>query len=141
MDTVEKLISVKVNRAIKSNHHLSARNLEWLHANIDPYFFITMQEEVEAIAILAGGLQNLALNRRMILADRDKMLIMAVVNRPGSLYETLRTLQEREISYAHFGVSRGALPDSSVIWRSSVLSLIAALPRRLPQPPVGMPPP
>jgi len=113
MDTVENHISVKVHRAIESNRHLSARNLEWLHANIDPYFFITMQEEVEAISILASGLQNLAQNRRMILADRDKMLIMAVLNRPGSLYETLRTLQEREISYAHFAVSNAPLPDSS----------------------------
>lgn len=112
MDTIDSRILDKVHRAIKLNHQQSTRNLEWLHSNIHPYFFITMQEEVEAITILTGGLRNLVHNRRMILADRDKALIMAVLNRPGSLYETLGTLREREISYAHFAVSSGPLPDS-----------------------------
>nr|WP_224983419.1 NAD-glutamate dehydrogenase domain-containing protein [Geomonas agri] len=97
---------------MKRNSTLASRNLEWIHSRIHPYFFITMQEEIDAIAILASGLHNLANNRRMILADRDRMLIQAVLNRPGSLYETLRTLKERDISYAHFAVSNGPLPDS-----------------------------
>ena len=112
MDNVDERISAKVQHAIEHSHGLAVRNLEWIHSRIHPYFFITMQEETDAIAILASGLQNLARNRRMILADRDKMLILAVLNRPGSLYETLRTLKERDISYAHFSVSDGHLPDS-----------------------------
>jgi glutamate dehydrogenase len=71
-----------------------------------------MQDDVDAISALASGLQSLNKNRRMILADREKLLVMAILNRPGSLYETLRTLQEREISYAHFAVSEAPLPDS-----------------------------
>lgn len=112
MGTDENHISGKVRQALDLNHRLSSLNLEWLHDNINPYFFITMQEEVEAITILTSGMHTLAQNRRMILADRDKMLIMAVLNKPGSLYETLRTLQERDISYAHFAVSNGPLPGS-----------------------------
>ena len=112
MENVESNISSKVLHAIRHNYQLSNQNLEWLDANIHPYFSITMQEEIDAVTILASGLHTLTQNRRMILADREKMLIMAVLNRPGSLYETLRTLQEREISYAHFAVSNGPLPDS-----------------------------
>ncbi|QWV95301.1 NAD-glutamate dehydrogenase [Geomonas oryzisoli] len=112
MDIVDDRISGKVQRVMKQNRSLADRNLAWIHSRIHPYFFITMQEEIDAIAILADGLHNLSRNRRMILADRDRMLIQAVLNRPGSLYETLRTLKEREISYAHFAVSNGPLPDS-----------------------------
>lgn len=113
MESVDNRILVKVNRAIKSERQQSDKNIAWLKENIHPYFFITMQEEVEAITILSRGLQNLASNRRMILADRDKVLIMAVRNRPGSLYETLGTFKEREVSYAHFGVSGTPLPSTS----------------------------
>ena len=112
MDIVDDRISGKVQRVMQRGSALADRNLAWIHSRIHPYFFITMQEEIDAIAILASGLHNLSGNRRMLLADRDKMLIQAVLNRPGSLYETLRTLKERDISYAHFAVSNGPLPDS-----------------------------
>jgi glutamate dehydrogenase len=112
MGNVENSISGTIRQAIKLNHRLTTNNLEWIHANIHPYFFITMQDEVEAITILASVLHNLSRNRRMILADREKILIIAVLNKPGSLYETLRTMQERDISYAHFTVSSGSLPDT-----------------------------
>ena len=112
MDSVENHITGKIRTAIRQNHMQASRNLEWLHTNIHPYFFITMREEVDAITHLTNSLHSLAKERRLILADRDKLLIMAVRNRPGSLYETLRTLQERDISYAHFAVSNAPIPDS-----------------------------
>ncbi len=112
MDAAKNSISGKVRKTVELNHKRSAENLQWLHDNVHPYFFITMQEDIEAISILADGLYALSQNRRMILADRDRMLIMAVVNRPGSLYETLRTIEERDISFAHFAVSSGRLPNS-----------------------------
>jgi glutamate dehydrogenase len=65
-----------------------------------PYFFITMKEEPEAVATLISQLQFLAENRRLILADRAKAFILACLSHPGSLYEILRTLQEKDISYA-----------------------------------------
>ena len=37
-------------------------------------------------------------------------MILACQNRPGSLYDTLKHLREREISYAQFTQSYGALP-------------------------------
>lgn len=99
-----------VSRMIEDNGARVAENLEWLRSQMDSYFSITMQEETEAVVNLATGLQSLARNQRLTLADREKTLILARLNQPGSLYDTLRTLQEREISYAEFTHSHGHVP-------------------------------
>ncbi len=112
MSLGENGLTDKVKRSITACKSLYERNLAWVQSNTHPYFFITMQNDVEPLSILVTSLQHLAHNRRMILADREKLLLLAVLNRPGSLYETLSTLKEREISYAHFAVSEGPLPDS-----------------------------
>ncbi len=77
----------------------SERNLAWLVKHMHPYFFITMKEEAHALSTLANDLQSLQVNRQLVLADRDNILIIARQDKPGSLYDTLSTLQEREISY------------------------------------------
>ena len=88
-------------------------NLAWLQAQMDSYFFITMQEEAEAVFSLAVGLGTLAQNQKLTVADRARTLILARLNQPGSLYDTLRTLQERDISYAEFTHSNGSVPGLS----------------------------
>ena len=100
----------EVEAAISDNAGRFAENLAWLQSQMDPYFSITMQQEVAAIANLATGLRGLAENQRLILADREKTLILARLNLPGSLYDTLQTLKEREISYAQFTHSLGPVP-------------------------------
>jgi glutamate dehydrogenase len=85
-------------------------NRRWLREQLNPYFFIAMRDEPEALATLERELGSLSHNRRLLLADRDKSLIMAMVNAPGSLYETLKRMQDREISYASFTHSDGPLP-------------------------------
>jgi glutamate dehydrogenase len=87
-------------------------NRRWLKEQMNPYFFTTMQNEREALELLARELGSLRHNRRLILADRGKSLILAGRNRPGSLYETLtlREVAEREISFAMFIHSLGPLP-------------------------------
>ncbi len=89
-----------------------SENRRWLREQMTPYFFIAMKDEPEALGILERELGSLKKNRRLILADRDKTHILAVRNYPGSLYETLtlREIQEREISFAMFVHSEGALP-------------------------------
>jgi glutamate dehydrogenase len=77
---------------------------------MNPYYFITMKDEPKANSLLERELGTLRDNRRLILADREKALIMAIVNQPGTLYETLRRVQEREISYAMIAHSMGPLP-------------------------------
>ena len=85
-------------------------NRRWLREQMNPYYFITMKDEPLANATLERELGTLAFNRRLVLADREKSLILALVNRPGTLYETLSRIQEREISYAMIAHSAGKLP-------------------------------
>jgi glutamate dehydrogenase len=87
-----------------------AANRRWLREQMNPYFFIAMKDEPEALAMLGRELGSLRRNRRLILADRDTSLIMALVNQPGTLYDTLRRVQEREISYAMIAHSDDQIP-------------------------------
>jgi len=89
-----------------------ATNRRWLREQMNPYYFISMKDEPLANAILERELGTLGENRRLILADREKALIMAVANHPGSLYQTLRRVDEHEISYAVITHSAGPLPGS-----------------------------
>ncbi|ACM20122.1 Glu/Leu/Phe/Val dehydrogenase superfamily protein [Geotalea daltonii FRC-32] len=85
-------------------------NVHWLKEQMNPYFFISMKDEPGALTLLEKGLGTLRENRRLILADRDKTFIMAMVNAPGTLYDSLRRFQERDISYAMFTHSHGLMP-------------------------------
>ncbi|UCG39737.1 MAG: NAD-glutamate dehydrogenase, partial [bacterium] len=93
-------------------------NLLWLRDHMHPYFFITMKDEPGAVAALAAGLQFLSDNRNLILADREKMHILATLNLPGSLYRTLRTFRERDLSYAEiihsYGIPEGLPRDIEI---------------------------
>ncbi|HEY6006906.1 MAG TPA: NAD-glutamate dehydrogenase domain-containing protein, partial [Geobacteraceae bacterium] len=91
-------------------HARITENLKWLREQMHPYFFVAMKDEDDAVATLVRELGSLVHNRRLILADRENALILARVNQPGSLYETLRTLQEREISYAMIAHSEVPVP-------------------------------
>lgn len=101
----------KVSKSIKANCLASDANLRWLQAQMHPYLSITMHDEAEAIGSLALQLQKLKNNKRLVLRDTEKTLILARLNQPGSLYETLKLLREREISYAQFTHSYAPIPD------------------------------
>lgn len=87
-----------------------AANCRWLKEHMNPYFFISMKDEPEALALLQRELGTLRQNRRLILADREKAFIMAMVNGPGTLFDSLRRFQEREISYAMITHSQEPMP-------------------------------
>jgi glutamate dehydrogenase len=87
-----------------------AENSRWLREQINPFFFSAMRDEPGALAILERELGTLQSNRRLILADREKTQILARVNAPGSLYDSLRNIQDKEISYAMITHSEGPLP-------------------------------
>jgi glutamate dehydrogenase len=72
---------------------------------MNPYFFTALGDEPEALAILERELATLRYTRHIVLADREKSLILATLNNPGSLYRTLQRFPEREISYAMFAHS------------------------------------
>jgi glutamate dehydrogenase len=102
----------QIRKTLTTHSRNSAKNLEWLYANMHPYFFITMKEEIVAIVNLALALPSVITNRKTILTDQLKKLIVARLDQPGSLYDTLKTLQEREISYAELTHSYGPVPGS-----------------------------
>ncbi len=107
---MEKKIFSAINNSLADSRQTESANLAWLQAQMHPYFFITLQNDPAAVARLASGLGDLAEHRQLVLADRDKSLIIARPSQPGSLYDTLEGLQEREISYAQLTQSYATLP-------------------------------
>ena len=87
-------------------------NRGWLMEQMNPYFFVAMKDEQVAMALLEREMGTLRDNRRLVLADREKTLIQALPNMPGSLYDTLRRIPEREISYAMIAHSEKPIPGT-----------------------------
>ncbi len=110
IESAKKRLHGDVLREVGGSCGSAGENLSWLMEKMHPYFCITMQDEPEAVAALATRLHMLGREQRLVLADRDTRLILACRNRPGSLYDTLKNLREREVSYAQFTQSYGTLP-------------------------------
>lgn len=98
----ERITAVQkaIEQALRASLNRVSGNLQWLFANMPPYFFITMHDEQEAIINLTQRLTDVAGQTRVTLTDRANKLIVARLDIPGSLYDTVRHIQEREISYA-----------------------------------------
>jgi glutamate dehydrogenase len=99
-----------IKRKSASERAATHKNAIWLQQHMSPYFFQAMADEEDALALLAREMASLQRNQRIILVDRTKLLMLASVNRPGSLYETLQRIGEREISYAMFSHSSAPMP-------------------------------
>ena len=89
----------------------AVENLEWLKANMPPYFFITMKEEVEAMLNLINSLRLVPRQRKLNLLEEPRKLIIARRDLPGSLYDTLKNLREHAISYAEMTHSTAPIPN------------------------------
>src|SRR5512135_3533978 len=107
----EHRLDQDVLRCLRATSAATRENLAWLHAEMAPIFFHTMREEPEAVAALCLHLRDLSRNRHLVLADREKELMLASLSVPGSLYETLRFLT-REISYAEIAHSYSNVPGA-----------------------------
>ncbi|MFZ7127402.1 MAG: NAD-glutamate dehydrogenase domain-containing protein [Desulfobacterales bacterium] len=92
-----------------------AANLDWLQANMPPYFFITMKNEIDALTHLVTRLHTIWNQRRVVLCDQASQLIVALPDRPGTLYDTLSSIPGREISYAEIIHSTGPLPGTDLL--------------------------
>ena len=112
LSTKDAALYRKIQRILGVHLQKASENLDWLYANMHPYFFITMKEELEAIVNLAGALHNILNQQKITLIDQEKNLIVARLDIPGSLYDTLKTLRERDISYAEMIHSYEPLPGS-----------------------------
>ena len=101
---------LQVREGLERQSRHAAKNQEWLFAHMHPYFFITMREEAEALVTLAARLHEVAHHRKITLVDQERKLLVACLDTPGSLYDTLKTLSEREISYAEISHSYEPIP-------------------------------
>jgi glutamate dehydrogenase len=90
----------------------AAENLRWLEENLPSLFTGTLRHDREAIAALAAGLGRLHTDRQLVVADRSQELILARLDVPGSIFETLRHLEDRDVSRAEISHSRGMVPGS-----------------------------
>ena len=103
-------LSATIRRTAGAVRTVAEQNAAWLQQHMSQYFFQAMFDEDDALLLLAREMSQLRDSRHLILADREKLLVIACVNRPGSLYETLRRVGEREISYAMFSHSNAPMP-------------------------------
>jgi glutamate dehydrogenase len=101
----------EVLRNIRESFRASRENLAWLHANMDPAFFRVLREDPEALAVLCLRLRQLSAGRRLVLDDRENALLTARLSVPGSLYETLLSL-DREVACCEILHSRAPVPGT-----------------------------
>jgi glutamate dehydrogenase len=85
-------------------------NLGWLRENVPDVFAGSLREDDDAIASLAANLRRLGRDRQLVIADREKELILARLDVPGSIFDTLRGLRDREISRAEIFHSLAPVP-------------------------------
>ncbi len=103
-----------LGKALRGTYRRAEENLDWLRDNLNPYFFITMQEETEALVNLAAGVHLLTGDRRLIMADESKKLIIAGLTEPGSFHKSLRDYGDRGISYAEITHSFQPFPGQAL---------------------------
>ncbi len=94
----EKIIN-QLPRKLAQGRRLALENLDWLVNHVHPYLFITFGPEKEALLNLCMNLHTLGENRQLVLRDTDEKLIIATLNRPGTLFRTLNALTDKEIIY------------------------------------------
>ncbi len=101
-----------VKNLLSGSEKRAKENLDWLSANMPPIFFETMRGEPGAMATLCRELGSLLTNRHLLLADREKLVIVARLDVPGSLYETIQRITDREISYSEMSHSYATVPGA-----------------------------
>jgi glutamate dehydrogenase len=102
----------ELRNLLTGSERRAKENLDWLMANMPPIFFDSMRAERGAVATLCRELDALKDNRHLLLAEREKGMVVARLDIPGSLYETLRHMTEREISYSEMSHSYAPLPGT-----------------------------
>jgi len=103
--------STILRTACRTACNTSRQNARWLQEQMSPNFFQAMTDEPEALGTLVREMASLRQNRHLILTDRDKRLIMACVDEPGSLFSSLKRIDTENLSYAMFSHSYGPMPD------------------------------
>jgi glutamate dehydrogenase len=100
----------KLSREIGKSKKRALFNLNWLLKHMHPYFFITFGPEKDALLNLCMNLHTLGENHQLVLRDTDEKLIIAILNKPGTLFKTLDSIEDKVIIYAEMIHSNEYLP-------------------------------
>jgi glutamate dehydrogenase len=87
-----------------------ATNLGWLEAHVPALSTGSLGARPEAVVLLATGLGRLARDRQLVLLDQEGELIVARLDVPGSIVETLQGVQQRGIACAEMVHSDAPVP-------------------------------
>ncbi len=87
-------------------------NLRWLQENVPRLFAGVLRQDEAVLTALAVGLSRLRTERHLVLADREKELVVAQLDVPGSIVAALQRLEDRAISRSEFFHSHGPVPGA-----------------------------
>ena len=105
-------IATQLLEKTHETHQQLATNMKWLQQEMSPYFLRLNQDEPNALSLLALNLQHMEASERLTLVDRRERLMLAQIDKKGSLYHTLHDLPQRNISYLEITTSFSSLPHS-----------------------------
>ncbi len=105
-----KRIVNQLYRSIGSGKKHALSNLNWLLETMNPYFFITFASEKDALLNLCFNLHTLGENKQIVLKDTDEKYILATLNKPGTLFNTLAGIKDKVIIYEEMIHSNQNLP-------------------------------
>ncbi len=110
MEIDPKKVKNQLYRSIGRGKKHAMRNLNWLFETMNPYFFITFAPEKDALLNLCFNLHSLGENKQIILKDTEEKYILATLNRPGTLFNTLDGIKDKVIIYEEMIHSNRPLP-------------------------------
>ena len=99
-----------VQRSIAALATAAQESYRWLRDFMPDLFASTLREDEELLARLAAALPRLATDREIVLVDREHELVLARLDRPGSVFETLQQIEDREIASSEIFHSEAVVP-------------------------------
>ena len=106
------LLDRDVLRSVGAQAAGAETNLRWLHIDVPALFDSTLRDDREVVGGLATGLDRVHRDRQVVLVDREAELVLARLDMPGSIYETLLRLRDREITFAEMFHSDAPVPGT-----------------------------
>jgi glutamate dehydrogenase len=107
-------VEAEVGAVLAALGRNAQRGWTWLRTHVPDAFGSTLREDAAVLAGLATALPRLVTDREVVLADREHDRIIARLDRPGSVFETLQQLQDQDIAAAEIFHSSAPLPGTGL---------------------------
>jgi len=102
-----------VARSIAALARTARDGYQWLRDSVPDLLASTLRDEEELLARLGSALPRLATDREVVLVDREHELVLAQLDRPGSVLETLHRIEDRNISASEIFHSEAPVPGQA----------------------------